>query len=137
MAKTILKNSTQEAVVKITGVGTETIDLQTDILAASQVLDGGTQSVNIVTVEFTGLAGSTATIVRGATTVTSLDTSGHDVFAMAAGWSESTANTSDIAVTIATANAQVYLTLRKVGGYKSTIELEQFSVYDNPAVAGS
>lgn len=137
MAKTILKNTNQETVVKITGIGTETIDLQTDILAATQALDGATQTVNIVTLEYTGLPTSNVTIVRGTTTVTSLDTTGHDLFAMAAGWSETTANTDDIAVTIATANAQVYLTLRKVGGYATKVENATYGIYDDPTRVGA
>jgi len=137
MAKTILKNTNQEAIVKITGVGAETIDLQTDILASTQALDGATQTVNIVGIEFTGLATSTITIVRDGTTVTSLAASGHDVVAMGAGWSESTANTADITVTIGTANAQCYLTLRKVSGYATKVETATFGIYDNPAVVGS
>jgi urease gamma subunit len=137
MAKTILKNTNQEAIVKISGIGAETIDLQTDILAATQALDGATQTVNIVTVEYTGLATSTVTITRNGTTVTSLLSEGHDVVAMGAGWSETTENTSDITVTVGTANAQCYLTLRKVSGYASKVETATFGIYDNPAVVGS
>ena len=137
MALTVLKNTNQEAVVKITGVGTETIDLQTTILADTQALDGATQTVNIVGIEFTGLPTSTCTIARGATTVTSLDTSGHDMIMMGAGWSETTANTADIGVTIATANAQVYLTLRKVGGYTTKVENATYGAYDDPTRVGA
>lgn len=137
MAKTILKNTNQEAIVKISGVGAETIDLQTDILAATQALDGDTQTVNIVGIEFTGLATSTITITRNGTVVTSLDSVGHDVVMMGAGWSETTANTSDIVVTIATANAQCYLTLRKVAGYASKVENQLYGAYDDPTRVGA
>jgi hypothetical protein len=44
---------------------------------------------------------------------------------------------SDIVVTISGAQAECWLKLRKVSGYKTTIEPEQFGPYDNPAVAGS
>ena len=137
MALTVLKNTNQESVVKITGVGTETIDLQTTILADTQALDGATQTVNIVGIEFTGLATSTCTIIRGITTVTSLDTSGHAKVMMGAGWSETTANTSDIGVTIGTANAQVYLTLRKVGGYATKVEYASYGAYDDETRVGA
>ena len=137
MAKVILKNTNQEAIVKISGIGAETIDLQTDILAATQSLDGGTQTVNIVAIEYTGLANSTVTIARNGTTVTSLLSEGHDVVAMGAGWAETTENTSDIGVTIGTANAQCYLTLRKVSGYATKVETATYGIYDNQSVVGS
>jgi hypothetical protein len=137
MAKTVLKNTNQEAVVKITGVGTETIDLQTDILAATQALDGETQSVNIIGIQFTGLATSTITIVRGGTTVTSLSAEGNEYVEFGAGYSETTSNTADIVVTIGTANAQAYITLRKVGGYATKVETATYGAYDDPTRVGA
>ena len=137
MAKTILKNTNQEAVVKITGVGTETIDLQTDILAGTQALDGETQTVNIVGIQFTGLASSTITIVRNGVTVTSLAAEGADYVEFGAGYSETTSNTADIAVTIAAANAQAYITLRKVGGYATKVEYATYGAYDDESRVGA
>jgi hypothetical protein len=137
MAKTVLKNTNNEAVVKITGIGAETIDLQTDILAATQALAGETQTVNIVGIQFTGLATSTITIVRGGTTVTSLSSEGHDYIELGAGYSETIGNTSDIVVTIGTANAQAYITLRKVGGYATTVETATYGIYDDPTIVGA
>ena len=139
MALTVLKNTNQETVVKITGVGTETIDLQTTILAATQALDGSTQTVNIAGLEYTGLATSTITIVRNGVTITSLAAEGHDYVAFAAGsgFVDSIENTSDIAVTIGTANAQCYLTLRKVGGYATKVEYATYGAYDDPTRVGA
>lgn len=139
MAKTILKNTNQETVVKIDGIGTETISLSTDILAATQALDGATQTVNIAGIEYTGLTGSTITIVRDGTTVTSLLAEGHDVVGFAAGFGfvETTKNTAAIAVTIATANCQCYLTLRKVGGYATKVENATYGAYDDPTRVGA
>ena len=137
MAKNVLKNTNGEAVVKITGIGAETIDLQTDILAATQALDGETQTVNIVGIQFTGLATSTITIVRGGTTVTSLSSEGHDYIEFGAGYSETVGNTADIAVTIGTANAQCYLTLRKVSGYATKVETATYGAYDDPTRIGA
>jgi hypothetical protein len=137
MAKTVLKNTNGEAVVKIAGIGLETIDLQTDILAATQALDGETQTVNIVGIQFTGLATSTITIVRGGTTVTSLSAEGHDYIEFGAGYSETVGNTADIAVTIGTANAQCYLTLRKVSGYATKVETATYGAYDDPTRIGA
>lgn len=139
MALTVLKNTNQETVVKIDGVTTETIDLQTTILAATQALDGATQTVNIAGIEYTGLTGSTITIVRDGTTVISLLAEGHDVvgFASGFGFVETTKNTADIAVTIGTANAQCYLTLRKVGGYATKVENATYGAYDDPTRVGA
>ena len=139
MALTVLKNTNQEAIVKISEVGSETIDLQTTILAATQALDGATQTVNIVGIEYTGLTGSTITIVRNGVTVTSLLAEGHDAVGLASGFGfvESTQNTSDITVTIGTANAQCYLTLRKVGGYATKVENATYGAYDDPTRVGA
>lgn len=137
MALTVLKNTNNEAVVKIAGIGTETIDLQTTILAATQALSGDTQTVNIVGLQFTGLATSTITIVRNGVTIMSLSSEGHDYIELGAGYSDTIQNTSDIAVTIGTANAQCYLTLRKVGGYATKVENATYGAYDDPTRVGA
>ncbi len=139
MALTVLKNTNQEAIVKISGVGSETIDLQTTILAATQALDGATQTVNIAGLEYTGLASSTITIVRNGVTVVSLAAEGHDYvsYAAGAGFVETTENTSDIVVTIGTANAQCYLTLRKTAGYATKVEDATYGSYDDPTRVGA
>lgn len=139
MAKTILKNTNQETIIKISGVGSETINLATDCLATTQALDGATQTVNIAGIEYTGLAGSTINIVRNGTTVTSLLAEGHDVIGFAAGFGfvETTQNTSNIAVTIGTADAQCYLTLRKAGGYATKVENATYGAYDDPTRVGA
>lgn len=139
MALTVLKNTNQETIVKISEIGSETIDLQTTLLASTQALLGDTQTVNIVGIEYTGLTGSTITIVRGGVTVTSLLSEGHDSVGLASGFGfvESTGNTADIVVTIATANAQCYLTLRKVSGYATKVETTTYGAYDDPTRVGA
>lgn len=139
MAKTILKNTNQETIIKISEVGTETIDLQSEIVATTQEISGPTQTVNIVGIEYTGLTGSTITIVRNGVTVTSILAEGHDAVGLAAGFGfvESTENTSDITVTIGAANAQCYLTLRKVSGYATKVENATFGSYDDPNQVGA
>lgn len=137
MALSVIKNTNQETVVKVTGVGSETINLATTILAGTQALDGATQTVNIVGFEYVGLPLSTITVVRNSVTVFSAAADGHEVLDMSHGWSENTENTSNITVTIAAANAQCYLTLRKVSGYATKVELATFGAHDNPAVVGS
>jgi hypothetical protein len=139
MALTVLKNTNQETIVKVSEVGSETIDLQTAITAATQEVSGDAQTVNIVGIEYTGLPGSTITITRGGTVVTSLLAEGHDAvgFSSGFGFVESTGNTSDIVVTIAGANAQCYLTLRKVSGYANRVENATYGAYDDPTRVGA
>lgn len=138
MAKTILKNTVQEAVVKVTAVGTETIGIATDILADSQALSGATQTVNIVSLKYAGLASSTITVTRNSTVVLSVSAEGEGTIDFTGeGYVESTANTSDIVVAIAGANAQCYLTLRKVSGYAPKVENATYGAYDDPTRIGA
>jgi hypothetical protein len=140
VTKTILRNVHQEAAVKVAGtVASATIDLSVDLLNTGLVLDGDTQAVNIVGVVWTGNTGGVITITRNDVTIMTLQ-------AAAAGMlyfdgqtmvPESVENTSDIVVNISGAQAECWLKLRKVSGYKTTVEPEQFGHYDNPSVAGS
>jgi hypothetical protein len=140
VVKTILKNTAQEAVVKIAGTAAAaTIDLQTDILSSSQSLNGDTQTVNIVGVQWVGLPSATITITRNSVNILTLPGGGADYMEFAAGngFVDTIENTSDVVVTIAGAEAQCYLILRKVGGYAPKIETAQFGAHDNESVVGS
>ena len=139
VAKTILKKTHQEACVKVAGTAASaTIDLQTDILLSSQALDGATQTVNIVGVSWTGAVGSTITVARNGVTILTLAGEAAAEFDFnACGYVDSVENTSDIVVTIAGAEAQVYLVLRKVGGYASKIETATFGAHDDETAVGS
>jgi hypothetical protein len=138
--KTVLKVTHQEAVVKVAGTAAaQTISLASDLLPTGQVLDGATQTVNIVGATWTGAANGIITIARGATTIMTLQANNSNQLDLGGQQMipDTTANTTDITVTISGAQAECWLKLRKVGGYKTTIEPEQFGPYDNPAVAGS
>jgi hypothetical protein len=140
VTKTILKNTNQETIVKIAGTAASaTIDLQTDCLAATQALDGETQTVNIAGFQFTGLASSTITIARNSVNVTTIAAEGHDSIEFIAGngYAETTNNTSDIVVTIGGAEAQLYLTLRKIGGYATKVEPATYGAYDDETRVGA
>jgi hypothetical protein len=140
VTKTILKNTNQETIVKIAGTAAAaTIDLQTDCLASAQALDGATQTVNIAGFQFTGLASSTITIARNGTNITTVAAEGHDSIEFTAGngFADTISNTSDIVVTIAGAEAQVYLTLRKVGGYATKVEPATYGAYDDETRVGA
>jgi hypothetical protein len=140
VTKSILKNTHQEAVVKVAGTAASaTIDLSSDLVNTGLALDGETQTVNIVGVMWSGASGGTVQIARNSVVVKTMvtdsadyhDFTGQDICP------DTTENTSDIVVTISGAQAECWVKLRKVGGYKTTIEPEQFGPYDNPSVAGS
>ena len=73
VTKTILKNTNNETIVKIAGTAaSSTITLNSDCLASTQALSGGTQTVNIVGFQFTGMPSSTITITRNTTSNTTI-----------------------------------------------------------------
>jgi hypothetical protein len=146
--KVILKKTHQEAIVKVAGTGaTETISLTTDLLPTTQVLGAtGAQAANIAGVTWTGANDGIITISRGgvgasgatgvvmtlqANACGQLDFSGQAMIPDPIG------NTSNIEVAISGAQAECWLKLRKVSGYVTTVEPEQFGSHDNPSVAGS
>jgi hypothetical protein len=140
VTKTVLKNTNNETIVKIAGTAaSSTITLNSDCLASTQALDGATQTVNIVGFQFTGLASSTITIARNSTNITTVSAEGHDdvEFAAGMGFADTIQNTSDIVVTIGGAEAQLYLTLRKVGGYATKVEEAVYGAYDDRSRVGA
>lgn len=140
MSKFIIKNSESTATVKISGTAvTETITLNSDLLVANRlVLNGGTQKVTITDILFTGQTGSSFTITRNAVKVFgSVCDQGPGVINFAdVDISELEQATSNIVVTTV-GECYVYLGLHKVSGYSQTFESAQFSIYDNPSIAGA
>lgn len=140
VAKTILKNTNQESVVKIAGTAaSSTIDLSVDLLASQQALDGATQRVNIAGVQWVGLPEATITIARNSVNILTLPGGGADYieFAAGSGFVDNIENTSDIVVTIAGAEAQCYLVLRKVSGYATKVETAVYGAYDDETRVGA
>ena len=140
VTKTVLKNTNQETIIKVAGTAaSSTIDLQTDCLATTQALSGATQTVNIVACKWCGLNNSTITITRNSVNILTLNGSdaGDLDFSAGYGFVDSIENTSDVVVTVAGAEAQVYLTLRKVGGYATKVETAVFGAYDDQTAVGS
>lgn len=140
VTKTILKNTNQETIIKVSGTAAAaTINLATDLLAATQALSGDTQTVNIAAVQWVGLSGAAITVTRNSINVLTLPGGGADYleFAAGSGFVESTENTSDITVTIAGAEAQCYIVLRKAGGFATKVETAVFGAYDDQTQVGS
>jgi hypothetical protein len=141
VTKTVIRNTHQETVVKVAGTsGSATIDLQTDIVAPNQVLDGATQTATIVGVGVTGLLGSAITITRNGVNIMTFagENSNYIDFGGQALPPESSQSSSDIVVTIAGAEAQCWLKLRKTSGYKSTSgEYQQYGAYEDETRVGA
>jgi hypothetical protein len=137
MPITVLKQTETLAVVKVFGAG-GTITLATDLLSPTMIVQG-TPTVNIAYAQWniSGGAADRIVVTRNAVAVLNLaQNAGELDMSGNGGWAETTGNTSNIVVTT-TGVGEVYLTLRKVAGYKSRIEPETFGSYDNPAVVGS
>lgn len=134
MAKTIMKLTETLAIVKISGAGTETITLNSDLLSSTQTVSG-TPKVGIGFINWT--AGGDVTITRNAVEIYKLySNTGEFDLSGNGGMLDTIQGTSDIAVTIVTGGV-VFLTLRKIEGYASKIEPWKFGSYDNPAAVGS
>jgi hypothetical protein len=140
VVKTILKNTNQEAVVKVAGTAAAaTIDLSVDLLPASQALDGDTQTVNIAGLVWTGASGGVITITRNSVVVATLQSapSGAIDFTGQMMIPDTVGNTQDIVVTISGAQAECWIRLRKVGGYATKVETATFGAYDDETRIGA
>lgn len=139
--KSFLKVSHQDCVAKVAGnAGTVTIGLATDLLySAGQELDGSTQTVNITGVGWTGTNDCVISVIRNGTVVMTLPSTGSNYldFDNSQLTPETTNNTHDISVSIAGTQGEIWLRLKKVGGYAPKTEMSSFGAYDNPTVVGS
>ena len=137
MPITVLKQTETLAVVKAFGAG-GTISLATTLLSPTMIIQG-TPTVNIAFAQWNISPGASDRIVvtRGGVAVLNLSQNAGELdMSGNGGWADTTGNTQDLVITT-TGVGEVYLTLRKVAGYKSRIEPETFGSYDNPAVVGS
>jgi hypothetical protein len=135
---TVLKNTNQEAIIKVAGTdGSVTIDLLQLVAATQEVIEAD-QVVNLVSVAWTGLTGSTVTITRNLVNVISVNAAGSDIIDMAGrGYVDTTENTSNLTVSIAGAEAQTWITLRKASGYATKVEPATYGAYDDPTRVGA
>lgn len=140
VVKTILKNTNQETVIKVAGTAAAaTIDLSTDLVASTQVVDGDTQTVNIVGLVWTGANNGIIEISRGSVVVTTLqaNAAGALEFSGQQMVPDSIGNTSDIVVTISGAQAECWMRVRKVGGYATKVETATYGAYDDETRVGA
>lgn len=134
-AKTVLKKTQTEAIVKVAGSGAaETIDLDVDIVASTETAgSAGTQEVQITGVTWTGAAGGVITITRNSVTIMTLQANnqGHIDFLQSGMFPDNVENDQNIVVTISGAQAECWLRLRKSAGYNTKIQPEQYGIYDD------
>lgn len=146
--KSILKLTHQEAVVKVWGPDTtsETIDISTLSAPGQELIPEGTPRVNIIGITWSGENETVSYIERDilvedtptATNVATLPATGTSTLYFDGQTlpPETTGNDSDITVDISGGVGEVWIKLRKVDGFRTTIEPEQFGPYDDPTVAG-
>ncbi len=141
LSKTVLRLTQTEAVIKVSGNGgSATIDLQTDLLAATESLAAGSQNVTIVGVRWSGESANTILIERNSTRILTLPTEQADYIAFDGQElpPENTNATHDITVAqVGSGYVELYLKLRKVSGYDTKIETGVFGIYDNTSAVGS
>ncbi len=139
VAKTILKLTETDAVVKVAGTGdAATITLATDLLSPTQVVDGSPK-VYISGMQWTGAANGVITITRNSIVIATLQGSAPNAFEMNGQMMipDPIENLNDVVVTISGGQAECWLRLKKVSGYKSKIEEGLYGHYDDPAVVGA
>lgn len=141
VSKYVLKNTNQEAVVKVAGTAaTETITLGTDLVAATQtVAEGQSPNVVITGLQWSGATGGEIQISRNDVIIATLQTTAAGALEMNGQMMipDSVESLSDIDVTISGAQSEVWIRLKKVGGYATKVETAQFGSYDNPSQVGS
>lgn len=129
----------QEASVRVSGTdGSAIIDLAKDLVHPTQSVTS-LPKVNIVGVTWAGEDPGMIKVIRNNVTVmilmadaaTFLDFEGQNCYP------ESTENASNIEVQISKAECQVWLKLRKISGYVSSIEIADFGAHDDPTKIGS
>jgi len=140
VVKTILKNTEQEAVVKVAGTAAAaTITLATDLLSSRQALDGETQTVTIAGLQWTGDTNGIISIARNSVVITTLQANAGGALEMNGQTMipDSIEATKDIVVTISGAQSECWIRLKKVSGYKPKVEYASFGAYDDETRVGA
>lgn len=139
VTKTVLKKTQQEAIVKVGGTdGSAVIDIAADLLSHNQQLSGDPVLVDIVGAEVSGLLNNAVTITRNGVPILAFAGENNGTFDFEGmGFRDSIENNQNITVTIAGAEGHIYLTLRKVAGFNSTVEAGRFGSYDDLTQVGA
>jgi hypothetical protein len=133
----IIKNSSHEVVVKMTGNAGDTGTINLSTLANANQTQSGTATVNIAGVRYAGTTSSVVAVTRDSTNVMTFSTEGVDGEEFASGWVDNQENTANIDLAISGGTATVWLTLRKQAGFLNNIETGIYGVYDDESQAGA
>lgn len=136
---TTIKNTNLETVIKFQGVALDTgIITLADLGATTQARNTDAPVVNMVKFLSTGLLTSGVTITRNGTVVLVAAPENAPVLDLnTSGISDNVANDKDLTVSITGAAATGYIVLRKVSGWSTKVEPEQFGSYDNVNQVGA
>lgn len=101
-------------------------------------VDGSTQTVNIVSVCWSGANNGIIEISRNSVIIMTLQANAAGSFEFGGQLMipDNIENTKDIVITVSGGQAELWMRLRKVSGYKVSTELANFGSYDNPLVPG-
>lgn len=126
ITKTVLKRVRQQAVVKLVGDGTATIDLDADLKTSAETFKGyANANVNINSIIWSVPDTAPTLIQRNSSNVLLLVGNDNWSFTQMIGFSDTSNNTSNITVTIPSFGGTVILGLTKTDGY--TTPNDQFA----------
>lgn len=140
VTKTILKNTEQEAIVKVAGTAeATTITLASDLLSSRQELAGSTQTVTISGLQWSGAANGVITITRNNVIIATMQTATAGALDMNGQMMipDSIEATRNIVVTISGGQAECWIRLKKISGYASKIEYSTYGSYDDESRVGA
>lgn len=143
IVKTVLKKTTNEVIIKLTGAALDSATLDLDgadfVSAAEAAGTAGTQIVNIAGLQWTGASGALITITRNSATIAQLQANAAGVLDMTGQnmIPDSQQNDQNIVVSFTNAAGEVWLRLHKVAGYNLKVEPATFGIYDDTSSVGS
>jgi hypothetical protein len=137
---TIIRNTNYETIIKYEGSSSDTaatIDIST-LASAGQARNSDTPTVNIVKLIASGLLTSGVLITRNGINILAAAPETAPVIDLTQnGISDSLQNTQNIVITCSGAASTGYLVLRKLLGWNSKVEYEQYGAYDDESRVGA
>lgn len=139
MAKVVLKNTSGQTIVKVSGTNvTETITLSVDLLHPQDIISG-TPVVDIQYAQWNispGAADTIRVIRNGVDVLNLFQNAGELDLSGNGGYSDWVENTQDLVCTIV-GTGNLFISLRKRSGYASKIETAEYGSYDDTNAVGS
>lgn len=135
VAQSILKKSAKEAAVKVAGdSGSVTVSLDSLAAHGEEPTPSATKNVSIKELYWSCVSGAKVEIARNGVIIFSGISAGSLIFGT--GFVDNVEKESDLDVTITGGQSSVWFVLAKYEGYRSLVEIANFSTYDNPTVHG-